>query len=118
MIRERKVKDWVNREESMYTNYGVSGKASEVLWEMMRVTGGSFSSEVRLLLGKALRYYKCSHDVVNVQVRRHYLKLVRDESFGIARCICNDYKVDATTFLLNVLSQVYKRNLERVNRDE
>jgi hypothetical protein len=113
MIFKKKCKDWVDREENMYTNFGLSGKASEVLWEMMKESG-SFSSEVRLLLSKNLRYYKSINDVVNIQVRRHFLKLIRDESVEIARNICLKYRSDAETFLLNVLSQMYKRNLEKI----
>ncbi len=113
MIFEKKCKDWVDREENMYTNFGLSGKASEVLWGMMKESG-PFSSEVRLLLSKSLRYYKSINEVVNIQVRRHFLKLIRDESLGIARNICIKYRAEAETFLRNVLSQMYKRNLEKV----
>jgi hypothetical protein len=98
------------REENLYTIAGLSGKAAETLWKLIKDDHGH-RHYVLITITRAMDYYRALEEISNEKIRCHLMHLVMKESMDAA------WEVKDTsikTYFMNVLKQIYKKNLRTI----
>ncbi len=104
-----------NLEDNLYTIKGLGGKAAECLWDMIK-HDRKLRNRVLSILDESSKYYKALDSVVDFRIRKHLCTLVQLEADNIGSQAY--FQKDISTFLRNVLKQMYKKNLQRINEEQ
>ncbi len=93
--------------EDIRTTFGIDSDAADTLWKIIK-DDVKLKRRIFSVLNDTIHYYISVKNIKIVKCKKHIIRLIHNESKKVSENISNS---EARTYLKNVLTILYRKNL-------